>query len=427
MKEIASSSIFRMPRWGVAVVSAALALVIASSGGWSASAATPDGRSSGTGSGAVAGQVGQTSGDRAQDGTASPDGGQAFADVPPSNTFYAFVQNVYNDGIVSGYACGGVGEPCDSENRPYYRLGASVTRGQMSKFADLGRKNASIDVLTNLRVFAVRGESNVAEGLGVWGRTSGAGVRNQNQINAGVYANSLATGFDPFVAGSVGLLANSNFDVGAWVTTSKAPGAVNPYGLYVARNGASITRGTNPGTGLALYVEGPMQVTGGCTGCLISDIMLNTGEADLHIGDVAALGAVAPQGSEVNGNVVAGVAPASEAYSTGVVGVVSARYMPGDPSGPEGTDVRSGSIDTAATAIKPGEYMTVVTQGTVQMVKVDVGNGAIRVGDLLTTSSTAGAAMKVTDKSEAFGAVLGKALAPLESGTGFIPVLVTLK
>jgi hypothetical protein len=59
--------------------------------------------------------------------------------------------------------------------------------------------------------------------------------------------------------------------------------------------------------------------------------------------------------------------------------------------------------------------------------KVDAEYGAIRVGDLLTTSPTPGRAMKVSDRLSAFGAVIGKALRPLERGQGLIPMLVALQ
>ncbi len=58
---------------------------------------------------------------------------------------------------------------------------------------------------------------------------------------------------------------------------------------------------------------------------------------------------------------------------------------------------------------------------------VDAGPGAIGIGDILTTSPTPGHAMQAADRTQAFGAVLGKALAPLEKGTGLIPVLVNLQ
>jgi hypothetical protein len=51
----------------------------------------------------------------------------------------------------------------------------------------------------------------------------------------------------------------------------------------------------------------------------------------------------------------------------------------------------------------------------------------IETGDLLTTSAIEGHAMKASDPVAAFGAVIGKALTPLEKGTGLIPVLVSLQ
>ena len=51
----------------------------------------------------------------------------------------------------------------------------------------------------------------------------------------------------------------------------------------------------------------------------------------------------------------------------------------------------------------------------------------IEVGDLLTTSSVGGHAMKAVDPLRAFGAVIGKALRPLRQGTGLIPILISLQ
>ncbi|MFN0140426.1 MAG: hypothetical protein ACKVQW_10130 [Pyrinomonadaceae bacterium] len=59
--------------------------------------------------------------------------------------------------------------------------------------------------------------------------------------------------------------------------------------------------------------------------------------------------------------------------------------------------------------------------------KVDAGYGAVNIGDLLTTSATPGHAMKVGDPANAFGAVIGKALGELRSGTGFVPILIALQ
>lgn len=72
-----------------------------------------------------------------------------FADVQPppapNSTFYTFVRCLVCRGIVTGYACGGVGEPCNANNDPYYRPGANVTRGQLSKIvANSARLNLLI-------------------------------------------------------------------------------------------------------------------------------------------------------------------------------------------------------------------------------------------------------------------------------------------
>ncbi len=53
-----------------------------------------------------------------------------FADVPVGSTFHLFIERLYSRGIVTGYACGGLGEPCPGV---YYRPNVEVTRGQTSK------------------------------------------------------------------------------------------------------------------------------------------------------------------------------------------------------------------------------------------------------------------------------------------------------
>ncbi|MBI3853141.1 MAG: hypothetical protein HY298_23060 [Verrucomicrobia bacterium] len=60
-------------------------------------------------------------------------------------------------------------------------------------------------------------------------------------------------------------------------------------------------------------------------------------------------------------------------------------------------------------------------------VQADTSNGAIKPGDLLTTSDTPGHAMKVTDHVLAQGAILGKAMTGLPAGKGLVLVLVTLQ
>jgi len=57
----------------------------------------------------------------------------------------------------------------------------------------------------------------------------------------------------------------------------------------------------------------------------------------------------------------------------------------------------------------------------------DATRNSIRPGDLLTTSSTPGYAMKVTNYFKAQGAIIGKAMTSLKSGRGLVLVLVSLQ
>ena len=60
-------------------------------------------------------------------------------------------------------------------------------------------------------------------------------------------------------------------------------------------------------------------------------------------------------------------------------------------------------------------------------VKVTTENGSIHPGDLLVTSSKPGYAMKGTDRSRMFGAVIGKAVGILSQEIGVIEMVVALQ
>jgi hypothetical protein len=96
---------------------------------------------------------------------------------------------------------------------------------------------------------------------------------------------------------------------------------------------------------------------------------------------------------------VAGVVSGAEGYKTGIV-----------------LDQQESEADR----------MPVALMGKVAC-KVDARHSPIEVGDLLTTSSTPGHAMKADDPLRAFGAVIGKALHSLKGGQGIIPVLIALQ
>lgn len=63
-----------------------------------------------------------------------PVSGQFYADVPPTNPFYVWIERLTACGAMGGYPCGTrPSEPCDDQDRPYFRWAADITRGQASK------------------------------------------------------------------------------------------------------------------------------------------------------------------------------------------------------------------------------------------------------------------------------------------------------
>jgi hypothetical protein len=67
-------------------------------------------------------------------GYSEPHSEQTFEDVALASTFHVWIERLASRGYISGYPCGGVGEPCQPpSNRPYFRPNANVTRGQTSK------------------------------------------------------------------------------------------------------------------------------------------------------------------------------------------------------------------------------------------------------------------------------------------------------
>jgi hypothetical protein len=70
---------------------------------------------------------------------AIPETQQTFTDVPSNNTFYLWIERMVAHGVINGYPCGSTGEPCDGQNRPYFRWGANATRGQISKIVSEAR------------------------------------------------------------------------------------------------------------------------------------------------------------------------------------------------------------------------------------------------------------------------------------------------
>lgn len=103
----------------------------------------------------------------------------------------------------------------------------------------------------------------------------------------------------------------------------------------------------------------------------------------------------------------------------------------------EAYDSKIAGIISGANGIKTGLYMgqkgsvadgdyPVALAGRVYVL-ADASFGAIQPGDMLTSSSLPGYAMKVKKYKKAQGAIVGKAMTPLKEGQGYVLVLVNLQ
>ncbi len=105
--------------------------------------------------------------------------------------------------------------------------------------------------------------------------------------------------------------------------------------------------------------------------------------------------------------------PSAAAYDTRVAGIVS------------GAGGVAAGLKLGHQGVMDGDLPIAMT-GRVY-VKCTASGGAIKAGDLLTTSDVAGHAMKAVDRDRRGGAVIGKAMSDLNDGTGLVLVLVNLQ
>lgn len=188
-----------------------------------------------------------------------PPGGQCFADVPSTNSFFDFVNRIYQQDLVSGYACGGQGEPCDANNRPYYRPGAGVTRQQMAKFIDNARRLPEIHMNVDSGTAPIYSRNNTGtaiaaystSGDGVHGEsTGGAGLVGISSINNGTYGGSTS---------GAGVYGSSSSNAGVYGISTSGVGTVG-----VSTSGSGVYGySTNSWAG---YFAGNVNVTGSCCG-----------------------------------------------------------------------------------------------------------------------------------------------------------------
>jgi hypothetical protein len=175
-----------------------------------------------------------------------------------------------------------------------------------------------------------------------------------------------------------------------------------------------------PSETFSLFVRGTARVTEGVDPYLI-DTAINASGQVLRTGDVIRLkgSPVRRFRGEKNKMPVPEVTLADKENDTTVIGIVDREAIP-DADEP---DHRTDRQDP--TSIPDGGEVFMVTLGCYAHCKVDATEAPIEVGDLLTSSSNPGHARKATEPR--IGSIIGKALEPMNGGTGYIAVFVNIQ
>ena len=308
------------------------------------------------------------------------------------------------------------------------------------------RDNAGV-VGESVALHAVFGICHNPNGGGIFGTNDagGAGVIGVSAGGEGVHGETEAPGFTAGVTGIAGadgigpgVLGQSNGSgPGVFGKSSKDAGVTGFHGdprlqeTTVANDGgrAGVFGASDVGAGVLGYSGTSnaygVVAFGGLHAMAVGKPLAGLFDGNVQVnGDLFLPGADCAERFDMAGDdVVAGMVAVigddgalracSDAYDTRVAGVVSGAgpYRPGIV------------LDSQPGA---GTRRPVALVGKVSC-WVDAEQGAVRVGDLLTSSSTRGHAMRVADPIRAFGAVLGKALGTLPQGRGLVPILVCLQ
>ena len=258
----------------------------------------------------------------------------------------------------------------------------AVVRGAIATTENYSSTLTTINLNTGQALSAI---SNGGTGL--------AGISESTTSGYGIYAQSKATGGDSSALYARNLNANG---IAIWAKADGSDGTI------------IVEHGAGAGDFIRAWQTAPSDLRFRVTsaGQVRADGTYVTGGADfaellpgtpgLEPGDVLVI--------DTDGQLVRSSSP----YASNVVGVYSTK--PGVLGGSSAED-DEGKVPLAVLGVVP--------------VKVSAENGPIVAGDLLTTSSTPGHAMKAIDAQ--LGTVLGKALGGLQSGSGVIDMLVTLQ
>jgi hypothetical protein len=325
-------------------------------------------------------------------GTATPAQRLSVQDTV-SNGYAASIKNSYGDGLV-------------------VEADGSGKRGIYSRVAFGG--SAAVD----------------GDGGGIFPYPGGIGVRGNSSNNYGVagFSDTIGT----YGEGKFGVVGKTSLAVGAGVLGVTTSSLFNATGI--------LGRATS-GSGQTVGVTGESVVSGSGTGVV--------GRGAATGGYFEATNAAGWAGvfnGRVQANIlqINGGSDLAEPFETteevtpepGTVMVIDEHAHGKLTVSTTAYDRKVAGIISGAGGVKPGITLKqdglmdgsslVAIAGRVYC-KAEASSGAIRPGDLLTTSAITGHAMKATEHDRAQGAIIGKAMTGLDSGTGLVLVLVNLQ
>jgi hypothetical protein len=288
----------------------------------------------------------------------------------------------------------------------------------------VGRNPVGVAVLGEGGTYGVYGRDSETglEGAGVAGYSSSKiGVRGDSTSGNGVFASNYgqarnaaalrADNGNPDRGMAAYITNNSNF------ATAHFANAGSGEVLYLQGNGNYFIKAVNNAENAS-----PFAVTG--DGTTITRVLQITGGSDLS--ERFEVKAAPDTGDDAAAQVRPGLVVSIDPDDPGKLSLSSRAY-----------DRRVAGVISGAGGVKPGMMMgqtgsiadgnhPVALSGRVYC-WADASNGPIEPGDLLTTSTLAGYAMKVTDHTKAQGAIIGKAMSSLKEGSGLVLVLVSLQ
>lgn len=260
----------------------------------------------------------------------------------------------------------------------------------------------------------------------------GAGFGTLTSHNLGLFANGRSPGLTILANGGVNIDGGSGRNVTVGTPNGETGMSLQYPGLSTRADlrfdGFKFKFYAGPGPGPPGLGNGVVVNTSGNVG-----IGTETPLAKLHVvGTIRTSVLTITGGADLaepfpmsHGGISPGTVVSIDPAHPGQLRMSDAAYDPkvaGIVSGANGIEPGISMIDEAQLA--PG--VNVALSGRVY-VRANVSAGEISPGDMLTTSNIPGEAMKAADRERAQGAILGKAMTPLDPKTGTVLVLVTLQ